>query len=139
MDKHPNMKAVVVKEVEQLLYRPNIPVKAQYVVTIDNRNDKNTVSSQKFYPCKTYLVNIDHLTWWAHNTCKFCWKNFKMYEFFDIALIFCFLALFRYYCICFVNRLLLSHEERDLAVKLIRLYFSFFKVTKYKLIYDLIM
>eukprot|EP00105_Crassostrea_gigas_P005739 XP_011419440.1 PREDICTED: CCAAT/enhancer-binding protein zeta [Crassostrea gigas] len=61
VDKHPNMKAVVVKEVEQLLYRPNIPVKAQY------------------------------------------------------------------YCICFVNRLLLSHEERDLAVKLIRLYFSFFK------------
>ncbi|XP_056021868.1 CCAAT/enhancer-binding protein zeta-like [Ostrea edulis] len=61
VDKHPNMKTVVVKEVEQLLYRPNIPVKAQY------------------------------------------------------------------YCICFINRLLLSHEEKDLAVKLIRLYFSFFK------------
>ncbi|XP_061172895.1 CCAAT/enhancer-binding protein zeta-like [Saccostrea echinata] len=61
VDKHPNMKMVVTKEVEQLLYRPNIPVKAQY------------------------------------------------------------------YCICFINRLLLSHEEKDLAVKLIRLYFSFFK------------
>ncbi|XP_078314561.1 CCAAT/enhancer-binding protein zeta-like isoform X2 [Crassostrea virginica] len=61
VDKHPNMKLVVVKEVEQLLYRSNIPAKAQY------------------------------------------------------------------YCICFINRLMLSHEEKDLAVKLIRLYFSFFK------------
>ena len=31
VDKHPNMKLVVVKEVEQLLYRSNIPAKAQYV------------------------------------------------------------------------------------------------------------
>lgn len=60
MDKHPNMKAVVVKEVEQLLYRPNIPVKAQYVVTIDNRNDKKYQIISKFLSILTNFVYIDH-------------------------------------------------------------------------------
>ncbi|XP_060074659.1 CCAAT/enhancer-binding protein zeta-like [Ylistrum balloti] len=61
VDKHPNMKAVVVGEVERLLYRPNISQRAQY------------------------------------------------------------------YGICFLNQLMLSEEELQLATKLIRLYFSFFK------------
>ncbi|XP_069118836.1 CCAAT/enhancer-binding protein zeta-like [Argopecten irradians] len=61
VDKHPNMKAVVVAEVERLLYRPNIAQRAQY------------------------------------------------------------------YGVCFLNQLILSDEESELAVKLIRLYFSFFK------------
>ena len=29
--KHPNMKPVVVREVEQLLFRPNVSARAQYV------------------------------------------------------------------------------------------------------------
>ncbi|XP_033730348.1 CCAAT/enhancer-binding protein zeta-like, partial [Pecten maximus] len=61
VDKHPNMKAVVVAEVERLLYRPNIAKRAQY------------------------------------------------------------------YGVCFLNQLMLSEEESELAIKLIRLYFSFFK------------
>ncbi|OWF52318.1 CCAAT/enhancer-binding protein zeta-like [Mizuhopecten yessoensis] len=61
VDKHPNMKVVVVEEVERLLYRPNISQRAQY------------------------------------------------------------------YAVCFLNQLLLSEEESQLAVRLIRLYFSFFK------------
>jgi hypothetical protein len=32
VEKHPNMKRVVVDEVERLLYRPNISLKAQWVV-----------------------------------------------------------------------------------------------------------
>ncbi|KAK3092452.1 hypothetical protein FSP39_002965 [Pinctada imbricata] len=60
VDCHPNMKWVVVGEVERLLYRPNIHIRAQY------------------------------------------------------------------YCICFLNQLVLSHEEKSLAAKLISVYFSFF-------------
>ncbi|XP_041105380.1 CCAAT/enhancer-binding protein zeta [Polyodon spathula] len=33
----------------------------------------------------------------------------------------------QYYAICFLNQLVLSHEERDLANKLITIYFSFFR------------
>ncbi|KAJ8309042.1 hypothetical protein KUTeg_013916 [Tegillarca granosa] len=61
VDKHPNMKTVVTEEVERLLYRPNVPTKAQY------------------------------------------------------------------YCICFLNQLLLSQEEKKLASRLINIYFSYFK------------
>ncbi|XP_051867269.1 CCAAT/enhancer-binding protein zeta [Pristis pectinata] len=60
LHKHPNMKTVVCCEVERLLYRPNISLKAQY------------------------------------------------------------------YAICFLNQMVLSHEESDLAGKLIAVYFSFF-------------
>ncbi|XP_067901411.1 CCAAT/enhancer-binding protein zeta [Heterodontus francisci] len=60
LHKHPNMKMVVCCEVERLLYRPNISLKAQY------------------------------------------------------------------YAICFLNQMVLSHEESDLAGKLIAVYFSFF-------------
>ncbi|XP_048391700.2 CCAAT/enhancer-binding protein zeta isoform X2 [Stegostoma tigrinum] len=60
LHKHPNMKTVVCCEVERLLYRPNISLKAQY------------------------------------------------------------------YAICFLNQMVLSHEECDLAGKLISIYFSFF-------------
>ncbi|XP_058879488.1 CCAAT/enhancer-binding protein zeta isoform X2 [Acipenser ruthenus] len=61
LHKHPNMKTVVCYEVERLLYRPNVNLKAQY------------------------------------------------------------------YAICFLNQLVLSHEESDLASKLITIYFSFFR------------
>ncbi|GCC22718.1 hypothetical protein chiPu_0001106, partial [Chiloscyllium punctatum] len=60
LHKHPNMKTVVCCEVERLLFRPNISLKAQY------------------------------------------------------------------YAICFLNQMVLSHEESDLAGKLISIYFSFF-------------
>ncbi|XP_072120991.1 CCAAT/enhancer-binding protein zeta [Mobula birostris] len=60
LHKHPNMKTVVCCEIERLLYRPNISLKAQY------------------------------------------------------------------YAICFLNQMVLSHEESDLAGKLIAIYFSFF-------------
>ncbi|XP_015263930.1 PREDICTED: CCAAT/enhancer-binding protein zeta, partial [Gekko japonicus] len=60
LHKHPNMKGVVCNEVERLLYRSNISLKAQY------------------------------------------------------------------YAICFLNQMVLSHEESELANKLIALYFSFF-------------
>ncbi len=36
---------------------------------------------------------------------------------------------FRYYAVCFLNQLILSHDEPDLATKLIIVYFSFFKVS----------
>ncbi|XP_077990982.1 CCAAT/enhancer-binding protein zeta-like [Glandiceps talaboti] len=58
---HPQMKAIVAGEVETVLYRPNIGVKAQY------------------------------------------------------------------YAICFLNQFVLSHEEPELATKLITIYFSFFR------------
>uniref|UniRef100_A0A7M4F5B6 CCAAT/enhancer-binding protein zeta n=1 Tax=Crocodylus porosus TaxID=8502 RepID=A0A7M4F5B6_CROPO len=61
LHKHPNMKGVVCNEVERLLYRSNISVKAQY------------------------------------------------------------------YAICFLNQVVLSHEESELANKLITLYFCFFR------------
>ncbi|XP_030053962.1 CCAAT/enhancer-binding protein zeta [Microcaecilia unicolor] len=61
LHKHPNMKVVVCREVERLLYRPNISPKAQY------------------------------------------------------------------YGICFLNQTILSHEESELANKLITIYFSFFR------------
>nr|XP_015210566.1 PREDICTED: CCAAT/enhancer-binding protein zeta [Lepisosteus oculatus] len=59
--KHPNMKTVVCGEVERLMFRPNISLKAQY------------------------------------------------------------------YSVCFLNQILLSHEESNLANKLISIYFSFFR------------
>ncbi|CAH1791855.1 unnamed protein product, partial [Owenia fusiformis] len=59
--KHPNMTFVVVLDVERLLYRPNISVKAQY------------------------------------------------------------------YAICFLNQLILSEDDKELAARLIKVYFSFFK------------
>ncbi|KAK3593430.1 hypothetical protein CHS0354_020192 [Potamilus streckersoni] len=61
VEQHPNMKTVVVREVEQLMFRPNIPVKAQY------------------------------------------------------------------YSVCFLNQLALSSQEKDLALRLIKMYFAFFK------------
>ncbi|NXX92617.1 CEBPZ protein, partial [Centropus bengalensis] len=61
LHKHPNMKGVVCGEVERLLYRSNINVKAQY------------------------------------------------------------------YAICFLNQIVLSHEESALATKLITLYLGFFR------------
>lgn len=60
--KHPKMKLVVIKEVERMMYRPNMSDKAQY------------------------------------------------------------------YAICFLNQIVLSHQEKETASKLISLYFSFFKV-----------
>lgn len=59
--KHPNMKVVVCSEVERLMFRPNVSLKAQY------------------------------------------------------------------YAVCFLNQVRLSHEEADLATKLITIYFSFFR------------
>lgn len=61
LHKHPNMKAVVCLEVERLMFRPNINLKAQY------------------------------------------------------------------YSACFLNQVILSHDESDLASKLISIYFSFFR------------
>ncbi|CAB1340408.1 unnamed protein product [Coregonus sp. 'balchen'] len=61
LHKHPNMKAVVCSEVERLMFRPNINLKAQY------------------------------------------------------------------YAVCFLNQVLLSHDEAELASKLISIYFSFFR------------
>ncbi|KAM6220416.1 CCAAT/enhancer-binding protein zeta [Rhynchocyon petersi] len=61
ISKHPNMKAIVCGEVERLLFRSNISLKAQY------------------------------------------------------------------YAICFLNQMTLSHEESELANKLITLYFCFFR------------
>jgi len=60
--KHPNMKAIVITEVERMMYRPNMSDKAQY------------------------------------------------------------------YAICFLNQIVLSHEEKAIASKLVSIYFSFFKV-----------
>ncbi len=34
----------------------------------------------------------------------------------------------RYFAVCFLNQLLLSHREAALASRLVLLYFSFFKV-----------
>lgn len=34
----------------------------------------------------------------------------------------------QYYCTCFLNQVMLSHEEADLATKLITIYFTFFQV-----------
>ncbi|KAL3875114.1 hypothetical protein ACJMK2_038048 [Sinanodonta woodiana] len=61
VEQHPNMKTVVVREVEQLMFRPNIPVKAQY------------------------------------------------------------------YSVCFLNQLPLNAQEKGLALRLIKMYFAFFK------------
>uniref|UniRef100_A0A8C7PLC7 CCAAT/enhancer-binding protein zeta n=1 Tax=Oncorhynchus mykiss TaxID=8022 RepID=A0A8C7PLC7_ONCMY len=61
LHKHPNMKAVVCSEVERLMFRPNINLKAQY------------------------------------------------------------------YAVCFLNQVLLNHDEAELASKLISIYFSFFR------------
>ncbi|XP_059177905.1 CCAAT/enhancer-binding protein zeta-like [Physella acuta] len=61
VDEHPNMKAVIVREVEQLLYRPNVSQRAQY------------------------------------------------------------------YAICYLTQLHLSHQENELASKLIQIYFFFFQ------------
>ncbi|XP_065660946.1 CCAAT/enhancer-binding protein zeta isoform X2 [Hydra vulgaris] len=60
--KHPNMKEVVINEIEQFLYRPNMAEKAQY------------------------------------------------------------------YAICFLNQIVLSQKEKNIAAKLIQIYFSFFKL-----------
>uniref|UniRef100_A0A6Q2YD33 CCAAT/enhancer-binding protein zeta n=1 Tax=Esox lucius TaxID=8010 RepID=A0A6Q2YD33_ESOLU len=61
LHKHPNMKMVVCSEVERLMFRPNVSLKAQY------------------------------------------------------------------YAVCFLNQVLLSHDEAELAGKLISIYFSFFR------------
>ncbi|KAJ8008883.1 hypothetical protein DPEC_G00083060 [Dallia pectoralis] len=61
LHKHPSMKTVVCSEVERLMFRPNISLKAQY------------------------------------------------------------------YAVCFLNQVLLSHDEAELAGKLISIYFSFFR------------
>ncbi|XP_029351916.1 CCAAT/enhancer-binding protein zeta isoform X2 [Echeneis naucrates] len=61
LHKHPNMKGVVCCEVERLMFRPNISVKAQY------------------------------------------------------------------YAVCFLSQVILSHDEANLATKLITIYFSFFR------------
>ncbi|KAJ7365571.1 hypothetical protein OS493_005686 [Desmophyllum pertusum] len=58
--KHPNMKLVVTKEIEKLLYRPNIAIKAQY------------------------------------------------------------------FSVCFLNQLILTKQDNELATRLISIYFSFF-------------
>ncbi|XP_020619929.1 CCAAT/enhancer-binding protein zeta-like [Orbicella faveolata] len=58
--KHPNMKLVVTKEIEKLLYRPNIAIKAQY------------------------------------------------------------------FAVCFLNQLILTKQDSELATRLISIYFSFF-------------
>ncbi|CAH3192516.1 unnamed protein product, partial [Porites evermanni] len=58
--KHPNMKVVITKEIEKLLYRPNISIKAQY------------------------------------------------------------------FAVCFLNQLILTKRDRELATRLISIYFSFF-------------
>lgn len=63
LNKHPNMKAVVCSELERLMFRPNINLKAQY------------------------------------------------------------------YAVCFLNQVLLSHDEAELASKLISIYFSFFRAS----------
>lgn len=60
VEAHPNMKMVVLLEVEKLMYRPNIHIRAQY------------------------------------------------------------------YCICFLNQLVLSHDEKPLAIRLMEIYFTFF-------------
>nr|XP_058965754.1 CCAAT/enhancer-binding protein zeta-like [Pocillopora verrucosa] len=59
--KHPNMKLVVTKEIEKLLYRPNIAIKAQY------------------------------------------------------------------FAVCFLNQLILTKQDGELATRLISIYFSFFR------------
>ncbi|XP_022800825.1 CCAAT/enhancer-binding protein zeta-like isoform X2 [Stylophora pistillata] len=59
--KHPNMKLVVTKEIEKLLYRPNIAIKAQY------------------------------------------------------------------FAVCFLNQLILTKQDSELATRLISIYFSFFR------------
>ena len=35
----------------------------------------------------------------------------------------------RYYAVCFLNQLILSPKEKDVAARLITIYFSFFKVS----------
>jgi len=62
VEKHPNMKQVIVIEVERLLYRSNITPKAQY------------------------------------------------------------------YAICFLNQIVLSNKEKDIAKRLVTIYFSFFRI-----------
>ena len=37
--------------------------------------------------------------------------------------------IFRYYSVCFLNQLSLSHAEKELAGQLIKIYFAFFKVS----------
>ena len=43
----------------------------------------------------------------------------------------CFLYVNRYYAVCFLNQVLLSAKESELALRLINIYFSFFKVDSY--------
>ena len=45
----------------------------------------------------------------------------------------------RYYAVCFLNTLLLSHDERHLASRLLSVYFTFFKVTKIYSYYALLL
>lgn len=61
VERHPNMKQVIIADVERLVYRPNVSQKAQY------------------------------------------------------------------YAVCFLNQILLNNDEDELALRLINIYFSFFK------------
>ncbi|KAK2168406.1 hypothetical protein LSH36_17g12003 [Paralvinella palmiformis] len=61
VERHPNMKQVIIADVERLVYRPNVAQKAQY------------------------------------------------------------------YAVCFLNQILLNNDEDELALRLINIYFSFFK------------
>ena len=43
-------------------------------------------------------------------------------------LIFCLFPVFRYYVICFLNQVVINPQDKSLALKLVHIYFSFFKV-----------
>ena len=50
-----------------------------------------------------------------------------------------FILFFRYYAVCFLNQILLNNDEDELALRLINIYFSFFKVLYlYGNFYDLV-
>ena len=102
--KHPNMKTIVITEVERMMFRPNVGLKAQYVFL--NFLKPNFLFNK--------LANINEI---------------ESVYFFSSGIYEVFFFFFRYYACCFLNQIPLSHQIKAIASKLVSLYFSFFKVS----------
>ncbi|MGH0126400.1 UNVERIFIED_CONTAM: hypothetical protein FKN15_030264 [Acipenser sinensis] len=110
LHKHPNMKTVVCYEVERLLYRPNVNLKAQYyAICFLNQlvlsHEESGLASKLITIYFSFFRGLVERLLYRPNV------NLKA----------------QYYAICFLNQLVLSHEESGLASKLITIYFSFFR------------
>lgn len=117
------MKIIVITEVERMMFRPNVGLKAQYVIFI-----KPTLLKYKLYQMKVCgtlaicsLLSLKKI-FYCLFLILFQIKINKMCN--EV-----FFFVHRYYACCFLNQIPLSHAIKAIASKLVSLYFSFFKVS----------